>query len=36
MAFYSPDRTYGGRVDFMAHEDVLCAEEGTWPVGDGN
>eukprot|EP00775_Hariotina_reticulata_P000930 gene930-1256_t len=23
MAFYSPDKAYGGRVDFMAHEDIL-------------
>jgi hypothetical protein len=23
MAFYSPDKAYGGRVDFMAHEDLL-------------
>jgi hypothetical protein len=26
MAFYSPDRAYGGRVDYMAHEDVMGFE----------
>jgi hypothetical protein len=26
MAFYSPDRAYGGRVDYMAHEDVMGLE----------
>ncbi|WIA37291.1 hypothetical protein OEZ86_014231 [Tetradesmus obliquus] len=26
LAFYSPDRAYGGRVDYMAHEDVMGLE----------
>lgn len=39
MAFYSPEKSYGGRVDFLAHEDLLsalAAPPAAAAAGDGH